>query len=193
MSIQHPAVIILAAGHSERMGQAKYKLAFSEEETFFSHIIRVYRRFVVPRLIVVVNQEFDTSNYLFDENAEFVVNNNPELGRFHSIRLGLEKLKTGAAFVQNIDNPFVNAGLLIKLLDGLKDKDFAVPVYNGRGGHPVLLSSKIIHSLQNDFSSATHFDKALQSFQRSDVVVSDPYISVNINTPDDYRKYFLGG
>ena len=76
---------------------------------------------------------------------------------------------------------------------GFTELDFAVPVYGGKGGHPILLSSQLIKPLINDFNPKGHFNQVLKSFQRKDVLVSDPYIAVNINTPEDYRKYFMGG
>lgn len=190
--IDQPAVIILAAGLSERMGEQKYNLNFSEEETFLEHIIHVYRRFVVSEIMLVVNESTDLESFRNDESIKIVVNKNPEYGRFHSIQLGLKELKNTSVFVQNIDNPFVNPGLLINMHNRLEDGEFAVPVYKDRGGHPVLLSKEIIELLINNFRNNSRFDDVLKSFKRKDVIVNDPYIGVNINTPEDYLKYFSG-
>lgn len=185
-----PAVIILAAGMSERMGKQKYNLTFSEEYTFLEHIIHVYRRFVVSELVLVVNESFESETLQYEEKIKIVVNDKIEYGRFYSVQLGLKQLENTSTFIQNIDNPFVNAGLLMSLKNGIGLADFAVPVYKGRGGHPVLLSSEVIESIVNDFKNTSHFNDVLKSFNRQDVYVNDPYIGVNINTPEDYRKYF---
>ena len=188
--INQPAVIILAAGLSERMGKQKYNLNFSEEDTFLEHIIHVYRRFIVSGLVIVVNESLNLEAFKDDESVKIVVNNKLEYGRFYSVQLGLQELKNTSVFIQNIDNPFVNAGLLMSLLNGIGLADFAVPVYERRGGHPVLLSSRIIEPMANDFKNNSHLNDVLKSFIRQDVIVNDPYIGMNINTPEDYQKYF---
>lgn len=188
--IKQPAVIILAAGLSERMGESKVNLRFSEEENFLEHIVYVYRRFVVSQMVLVVNESFDSAQFVEDENFKIVINQQPETGRFLSIQMGVQALKNTDVFIQNIDNPFVNVGLLMNLQNWLGEADFAVPVYEGRGGHPVLLSHKIFESIKNDFKDSDRFDEVLQSFNRQDAMVNDPYIRVNINTKEDYLKYF---
>ena len=175
-----PAVIILAAGMSERMGNQKFELAFSEEETFLDHIIHIYRRFVVSDIIIVVNESFDQQTIAHDKSIKVVVNNKLEYGRFYSIQLGLKELKSSSIFIQNIDNPFVNTGLLMSLQKGIGLADFAVPVYEKKGGHPVLLSPDVIEPMVNSFKSTSHFNDVLKSFNRQDVFVHDPYIGVNI-------------
>lgn len=187
-----PAVIILAAGMSERMGKQKYHLYFSEEETFLDHIIHVYRRFVVSELVLVVNESVDLEAFQDNETINIVVNNKMEYGRFYSVQLGLKELKNRYVFIQNIDNPFVNTGLLMSLQKGIGLADFAVPVYERKGGHPVLLSPDVIEPMVNSFKSTSHFNDVLKSFNRQDVFVNDPYIGVNINTSEDYQKYFSG-
>ncbi|MCD4684047.1 MAG: NTP transferase domain-containing protein [Bacteroidales bacterium] len=173
------------------MGKPKYNLSFSEEETFLDHIIHVYRRFVVSEMVLVVNESFNLGEFQYDDSLKIVVNQKPVFGRFFSIQLGLQELKKNTpVFIQNIDNPFVNAGLLMSLQNELDEAEFAVLVYEGRGGHPVLLSSRIIESLKNDFQNNDRFDDVLKSFERKNVIVNDPYIGVNINTPEDYKKYF---
>ena len=184
------AVIILVAGLSERMGRHKSDLNFSEEETFLDHIIHVYKRFGVSKMVLVVNESFNSGAFQSDESLKIVVNRKPEFGRFFSIQLGLRELNNSPVFIQNIDNPFVNAGLLMSLQNGLDEAEFAVPVYEGWGGHPVLLSSRIIESLKNDFQNNDRFDDVLKSFNRKDIIVNDPYTGININTPEDYQKYF---
>jgi CTP:molybdopterin cytidylyltransferase MocA len=86
----------------------------------------------------------------------------------------------------------VNAGLLMNLQKGIGLADFAVPVYEKKGGHPVLLAPESINSLLTDFNPSSHFNEVLKSFNRQDVFVNDPYICVNINTPQEYQKYFSG-
>ncbi|MDB4303562.1 hypothetical protein N9934_02060, partial [Desulfosarcina sp.] len=86
--------------------------------------------------------------------------------------------------------PFVNAGLLLELIKGIGNAEFAVPIYDKKGGHPILLSSKAVDKIKTDFSEEKNLKEVLKSLDRKDVIVKDPYIAVNINTPEDYLKYF---
>jgi len=184
--------IILAAGESSRMGRPKYDLPFSESETFLEHILHIYRRFKVKEIILVVNDSFDSGTFQQDDKVKIVINDNLDFGRFYSIQLGLQELTGQNVYIQNIDNPFVNLGLLMNMKYELTDTEFVVPVYEEKAGHPVLISSSIVDSLKNDFNNDDRFNEVLRSFKRKEVIVSDPYISVNINTPEDYNKYFSG-
>ena len=184
------ACIILAAGQSNRMGKPKHNLMFSETETFLDHIIRVYKRIGVAQIIVVANEFFTPEIIKNNKFLKIVFNKNPDYGRFYSIQLGLYEIKNTAGFIQNVDNPFVNAGLLMSLQNGLGVADYAVPVYEGRGGHPVLLSPETVKPLINNFKNSSNFKSVLKSFKRKNVIVKDPYIRVNINTPEDYKRYF---
>ncbi len=184
--------IILAAGQSSRMGYPKHTLKFSEEETFLDHIIHVYKRFVVSKIVVVVNDSVNLNFLNNDESIKIVVNRHLEFGRFYSIQLGLQEINNDLVYIQNIDNPFVNVGLLMSLQNGLDEAEFAVPVYEGGGGHPVLISPRILEQMVNDFKNNSRFDDVLKSFERKDVIVNDPYIGANINTPEDYKNYFSG-
>ena len=185
-----PALVILAAGLSERMGKPKHELFFAEGATFLEHIIQVYKKFMVSKIVLVINDRDDFKRYLDDAGLKIIVNKHPEYGRFHSIQLGLKEVLNTPVFIQNIDNPFTTPGLLMTLEKGIEDAGFAVPVYEERGGHPILLSQPIIHKIAFDFDKEAYLDKVLRHFVRKDIPVHDPYILVNINTQEDYRKYF---
>ena len=187
-----PAVVILAAGLSERIGKPKHELRFSEESTFLEHIIRVYQKFVASQIVLVINDRDDFGRYFYEDDLKNIVNKNPEFGRFHSIQLGLKEINDAPVFIQNIDNPFVSPGLLMILEKGIEDADFAVPVNERKGGHPILLSKTIVSNLVEDFNKEEKLNNVLTHFIRKDVPMNDPYVLVNINTEEDYRKYFSG-
>jgi len=189
---ERPAALILAAGLSERMGMPKHELWFSEESTFLEHIIQVYQKFVALQIVLVINDRDVFGRFLYEEDLKIVINKNPEFGRFHSIQLGLKEINDAPVFIQNIDNPFVSPGLLMTLEKGIEEADFAVPVHDGKGGHPVLLSQKIIQKVVGNYQQDMKLNDVLKHFERKDVPMHDPYILVNINTEEDYLKYFSG-
>jgi len=191
--MQKLSVVILSAGDSERMGKPKHELLFSEGKTFLEHIVAVYQRLGVDELIIVVNDYslIIPEMFMQPEGVKVVTNHDAAKGRFSSVQLGL-KHSSFDTFIHNVDNPFVNMGLLLSLIMGLMENDLAVPVFESKGGHPVFVSKNIIKTICKDFNENDKLNKVLKNFKRVDIPVQDPYILVNINTIADYNKYFSG-
>ena len=87
--------IILSAGSSDRMGEPKAFLRFSEDEMFIQKITHTYVQSGLKHVIVVVNTDLHNSIHklripLADE-VELVVNRYPEKGRFYSLQTGVQK------------------------------------------------------------------------------------------------------
>jgi CTP:molybdopterin cytidylyltransferase MocA len=203
-----PAVVILAAGKSIRMGKPKPFLLFDQKSTFLEKVINVYKDFGIDKIILVVNDEVNQE--LMQKYPEvikmciMVINLNLDLGRFYSIKLGLDYVhKNEPVFIQDVDNPFISIEILEKLLFQARtpalpsgrpetDWEYFVPQYQGKGGHPVLLADKVIKGIKECQFNDLNFKEFLKLFRKGIVKVDDSSILVNINTPDDYKKYFLG-
>ncbi|MFH0865326.1 MAG: NTP transferase domain-containing protein [Bacteroidota bacterium] len=193
-NIKTPAfpVVILAAGLSERMGLMKPLLKFNEKEIFLSHIIAEYEKLGSQEIIIVTNEtvvnEIDKTSL---RNAEIVINKNPASGRLHSIKIGLNLLKTkNACFIHNTDNPFVNQPLLHKMTLSVNDNNIVVPVYKGKGGHPILIGRKVIEHICKQKQTDADLRELLKYFERINVQTTDEKILCNINSMEDYNKYF---
>ena len=92
-------------------------------------------------------------------------------------------------FIQNIDNPFVNSSLLKKMIPLISTDSFVSPTYNNKGGHPVLISNSIIETiLENEDTSVTLRNK-LEKFNKI-VMPANKEVLINMNTVEDYIKYF---
>ncbi|MDP3441274.1 MAG: NTP transferase domain-containing protein [Ignavibacteria bacterium] len=94
-----------------------------------------------------------------------------------------------AVFVHNVDNPFINQDLLRNLTNNLRS-DYVYPVYQDKGGHPILLSTAIAKHIIAA-SENQDFKDLLSLFQKQIVEVNDPKIIANINTPEAYQ-FWLG-
>jgi CTP:molybdopterin cytidylyltransferase MocA len=80
---------------------------------------------------------------------------------------------------------------VLKLLfDCILNSDFCVPVYKGRGGHPVLLSENVIRDLFAEDKTDITLRDFLSRYDGKRVDVKSDSVLVNINTPEDYRGYF---
>jgi molybdenum cofactor cytidylyltransferase len=190
------SVIILAAGKSERMDFPKPFLPYNSEKNFLFKIIEEYIEFGCSQIVVVVNRFYEIPRYFFDFNNyiksfKFVVNDNPELDRFFSVKLGSENLiNTEYCFIQNVDNPFVNNNLLNSIFEKRISGKYVVPQYQNQRGHPVLLSKIILESLMKEKNLSGNLRVFLGNFEKIIADVDDENILVNINTKEDYNKYF---
>ncbi len=196
MILKEYAVLILAAGFSGRMGIPKLSLPFDENRNFATKIIHTYRSAGCKNIALVVNRQGqellnEQKTLSAGSNISVVLNAYPERERFFSLQTGLKTFQTGTpVFIQNIDNPFVESTLLYKLANALKPGTFVVPRYNGHGGHPVLLSSKIVHDLTTFPDYRQNLRDFLQKYPKISCPVEDEKIFVNINSPEEYRKFF---
>ena len=189
------SAIILAAGKSSRMGVPKLSLKYDHNKIFIEHIIDEYRRFGCNEIAIVVNET--GYNFLiekkiqFSDNVKIVINKHPDWHRFYSLKIGVKSLvEAKSVFVHNVDNPFVNHNVLNKLLEKINTADYISPEFNGKGGHPILLSEKIINIVRSTQVDQLHFKEFLNQYPKMKVQVDDEKVLVNINTFDEYRKYF---
>lgn len=188
-------VVILAAGRSQRMGMPKMLLPFDKNRSFLDVIVEGYRNIGCKRIVVVVNEN---EKPLLDKNVrdtefKIVVNSYPERQRFFSIQLGIKTMKNvDAVFIHNVDNPFVDGKLLLNMQKELHEDEYVVPVFKGKGGHPILLSKKILQLIANYPDSSINFKKFLSEFVRTDVATENKQILININTTEQYRELGFG-
>lgn len=187
--------IILSAGESSRMGIPKLSLQFDENNIFLQKIVKEFMDFGCNEIIVVINEignKYLKENKVFlPENVKIVINKHPEWHRFYSLKIGVNALsETNNCFVHNVDNPFVSQSTLENLTKKTNKADYINPQYDGKGGHPFLISCLI----QNDIKSATedelHLKEFLNKYKRLKVDVADEKILANINTKEEYKKYF---
>jgi CTP:molybdopterin cytidylyltransferase MocA len=181
------------------MGMHKALLGFGDGQvTFLGKITQAYDKAGITQTIIVVNN--DLHNRLIADqtdlpgNVELVINDFPELGRFHSLKTGMEFVTAGShVFFQNIDNPFVEPELLRKMMVFKNSTDVVLPQFAGTNGHPVLLSPRVCKDILSVKSEEYRIDYFLKNYQASTVEVNDRRVLVNINTLADYKNEFADG
>lgn len=188
------SAIILAAGESSRMGSSKSFLKYNEVELFIQHIISEYHSFGCKDIIIVTNAKdvkwfIDNANTL-QKNLFILTNLHPEWHRFYSLKLAAkEAIKNDYVFVHNVDNPFVNMNILIELMANRQNADYIIPEYKGKGGHPILISQKVIHDIVSEEQDLLHLKDFLKKYTQKRVGVDDENILVNINNIDEYKSF----
>jgi molybdenum cofactor cytidylyltransferase len=188
------SALVLAAGYSHRMGKPKLSLLFNENTTFLEHLVNQFKDFGCIDVVAVLNQEgIDLVNkelkYL-NNSILMVKNDFPELGRFFSIKTGLKACNSNyPVFIQNIDNPFAEPKILQKLLLKLNNSEYSYPAFNGKGGHPVVISPKVIQSILAEPTNELNLKLFLRKFRKSTLEVNDEKVFTNINTQKDFDNF----
>jgi CTP:molybdopterin cytidylyltransferase MocA len=184
--------IVLAAGESSRMGRPKALLRCPEGVTFVDAVIQSLKRGGVDRVVVVLGHDADvivTGAGLQD--AMWVLNERYREGQLSSLRRGLAELTdVDAVIVALVDQPHVASEVVARLVSEFQSSRAPVirPVWKGRGGHPILLSSEAFPEVKSPHT-ATLYD-VVKKFRdrRRDVAVADSSILMDFDTPADLSR-----
>jgi molybdenum cofactor cytidylyltransferase len=196
------AGVILAAGESSRMGTDKALLPWPpqaagqppSEETFLSAAIRSLALATDFILIVTGRNEAALAPIAYANGASVVTNPDPSRGQFSSLQVGLhEVLNRGrdAAVITLVDRPPVSAATVQLLRDAFEsapqDIWSVVPELDGKHGHPYLVGRELIEVFLQApaTANAREVEHSYQDHIQY-VAVDDPFVAVNINTPEDY-------
>lgn len=188
------SVLILAGGNSTRMKFPKPWLKI-DNTTFLEKIIKTYQSFGIKNIVVIINQKFciepwESKIKFLKKQAIIIENTAVEKGRLYSIQLGLQQLADADfVFIQNIDNPFIDKIILEKLQHNRCETGVTVPTFNQKGGHPILINRSIKEQIINNFNSSSTLHDVINQFDRKNVEVENESILININTPEEYKKY----
>ena len=195
------AGIILAAGDSSRMGTDKALLSWPPHlagqpparDTFLSAAIRslLSTDFVA---VVVGKNESALAPIVYASGASILINPDPSRGQFSSLQIGLrEVLNRGrdAAVITLVDRPPVRTATVQILRDAFEASAeniwAVVPEFAGKHGHPFLAGRELIEVFLQASPTASARDIERRNQERIQyVVVDDPFVALNINTPDDY-------
>ncbi len=191
------AGVLLAAGHSQRMGTPKAMLEFRDGINFLEACLQAFRDFGCEEVAVVVNlrlyERLLSNAPTLPENTHIVLNEHPEHGRFFSLQCGLKALSAKTnTFIHNVDNPFISQDVLKALSAKKKTADVICPAFNGKRGHPVLISSQVASDIVSETNYDWNLRDYLNRYHNVSVPLQDPNVLVNINAPGEYAR-LLGG
>ena len=212
-------VLLLAGGQSSRMGVAKGLLDFKGQPWLLEQMDRL-KKVRTTHLILVLGycaeeylQEIPglrealspaKSEPFCQGGMEFSVriNPQPQLGSFSSLMEGIQaNRETGSfseLFLLPIDVPCPELSVWTKLQEALSaevaEVQVAFPSYQGRGGHPVLLSErfqeKLFHiPLTSPEARLDSQIRALIPSQKRGAPVDDREVLMNLNSPREWNEY----
>jgi molybdenum cofactor cytidylyltransferase len=190
------AAIILAAGKSTRMGEAKQLLRLGET-TVLGRTIENVRRSAVDEVVLVLGAAAATIRRQLPapllEGLKVVVNPAYAQGMASSLRAGLSALdpQVSAALIVLADQPFVRPQTLNQLAQQHRcsKAQIVIPSYRGIRGNPVLLDRSVfseVMALEGDTGCRAIFSSHTEHTLK--VEVEDEGILLDIDNQEDYQR-----
>lgn len=193
------AAILLAAGRSSRMGAFKPLLPFGNQTVIECCIDYLRVGGADPIVVVLGHRADEVRNTLAAHSVRFAFNNDPNSEMGASIAVGIHELPdtTRATLIALSDHPAVPAQVVSTLIETWeKGARLVKPMWQNRGGHPVLIDLSYRSELLRLSSSSGL--KALFETHRNEVTrlpVDSPYVARDMDTWDDYatlHQEFIG-
>jgi molybdenum cofactor cytidylyltransferase len=190
--IHKPAIVILAAGQSSRLGSPKQLLRFNEK-SLLQHCVEEALQTNIPVIMVVgansqlIKYELKNLRITIAENKRW------QEGMSTSLQCGLMAAKNlnneidGIIFMVS-DQPFVSATLLNNLLRAQNENSLPIAAcgYAGRLGTPVLFHKYFFDELI-DLQGDSGAKKLIEKNKNLATEVSFPEGVIDIDTVEDYK------
>lgn len=191
------AGVVPAAGASTRMGRPKALLDAGGRSFVAAVVGALVGGGCDPVLVVVGPGQDDVARRAKAAGALVLENADPGEGPITSLRLALAAVGEGAdaVAVLPVDHPLVLPETVAALVDAFRGADapLALPVHQGKRGHPALLGRALFPELlRADLEGGArtvvhaHLDAALL------LEVDDAGVVADIDTPEAYRAAFHG-
>jgi len=189
------AIILLAAGKSERMGENKLLLPLGRK-LIIQHTLDNLMGSQAQQIIVVLGSKAsEIKEAIGMRNVTTVLNPDYERGMSTSFSTGLKLLNKQVKFVLVAlgDQPLIATHTYDHLITAAINSSHGliVPTYHGKRGNPIAVST-IYEDVLLRQSGDIGGRELLRVYQADvlEVPVEDEGIIININTQDEYRKHF---
>jgi molybdenum cofactor cytidylyltransferase len=152
-SIPRIAALILAAGHSTRMGSNKLLAELPDGRPMIAHTVeRAMASACSPLIIVTGHQDDAIRNALTDLPVRFVHAADYAQGISASLNAGITELSAdiGAALICLGDMPLIEAHVfrqLISAFNPVEGREIILPRFDGQRGNPVLWGKRFFPEL----------------------------------------------
>jgi molybdenum cofactor cytidylyltransferase len=192
------SAVVLAAGASSRMGQAKAALPFGQTgETVVSRVVRTLLEGGAPNVVVVAGAHIDAVRGAMPVNesrARVIEHPGWQSGQLSSLLAGLDAIDDPlleAALVTLVDVPLVRSSTVAEVIAAWRRTRAPIvrPADGDRHGHPVMFDRSIFEDLRA--ADPNIGAKAVFALHRDRIVnvpVEDAGAFEDIDTPGDYRR-----
>ena len=193
-------VVILGAGASERMGKPKLLLPWGDT-TVIGHLVRLWHALGAAQIAIVTRPndaafmaELSRLNFSY---SHCIKNPQPERGMFSSVVCAADwqgwspEISSWAIVLG--DQPHLEESSLRQLLEFAQRQPESVcqPVFGGRVGHPVILPKTVFNELPGTRATTLKDFLNLVTVPRVQCGVSDSRLSLDMDTPEDYKRLMI--
>jgi len=191
--------VILSAGESSRMGRPKALLPI-DGVRFIERIVATLKSTRVDEIITVLGHNAEEMRQkVSDLPVKIVVNQDYKQGQLSSLIAAIRSIESGenhhrvdAILVHLVDHPYINVDLVNLMIDRFYETKplIVVPRYRRRRGHPVIFSRALFAELL-----AAPLDQGAKTVvhahrdQTLEIDTDDAGVTVDIDTPEEYRKH----
>jgi molybdenum cofactor cytidylyltransferase len=137
--------VVLAAGESRRMGQLKALLPFGTGTVIEQVVQPLLQADLVTVAVVLGHRAADIAAVLHTLPVHLLYNPDYQHGMTTSVQVALRDLTPipDAYMLALVDQPHIGLGPIQQLLAAFRHtrKGLVVPTYNGKRGHPLVLSA----------------------------------------------------
>lgn len=192
-----PAVVLLAAGDSTRMGTPKALLPDADGRPFVARIVRTFAAAGLDRVVVVTGAQHDAVVSVLTADglagsATCVRNPDPSRGQLSSLWVGMDAAVTpdlDALLMTLVDVPMVHADTIRTVIETWARTGAPIvrPAIGDRHGHPVLFDRAVLGELRNaPLDEGAKPVVRAHAAQLVNVSVDDEGCVVDIDTPSEY-------
>jgi len=191
--------VVLSAGESSRMGQAKALLPIAGQ-TFIERIVGALKDGGIERIVVVLGFDADElRRQVAHLPVEVLVNPNYQLGQLSSLQVAVRHLQSArdcdGMMVHLVDHPYIAPKLVQLMLQRFDGSQYCiiVPRHRGKRGHPVIFARSLFDELLS--APLDQGAKAVVNAHRQrtlEIDTDDVGITLDIDTPDLYRQHVKG-
>lgn len=195
--VKHNAItiIVLAAGSSSRMGQPKQLIELNGY-SLLEHAVRIAKNSKADQVLVVVGSDGERNMEAINHLAvEVVMNHQWNEGMGSSLKTGLitclEKFpQTRAILVLVCDQPHVTTGHLNSLMNTYAQTHSSIVAsrYASTVGVPAVFDHTLFQALLN-LPNNQGAKNIILNYQTNLVAIDLPGGEIDLDTPDDLRRY----
>lgn len=188
--MQKTGAVVTAAGLSSRMGEFKPLLPFGDM-TIAEHVVSLLRQASADPIVMVTGYRADELEArLAGSGVRFVRNDNyRETEMFDSVCLGILSIADECERILflPVDTPAIQQKTIRQVM--MIDADLVRTMYGGRGGHPVLMRSRIAKKLC-EYKGDEGLRGAIRNsgISVTNLVVDDKGVILDIDTQEQYQK-----
>lgn len=189
--------LLLSAGESTRMGSPKPLLEWHGLPLVQYQVKQLKQGGCHEVVVVLGHRAARVLPFVGGLDAKVVINDRYREGRATSVRAGMEAVPPSAQWivVLSVDQPRTHQDIA-KVVQAARESDTLIvtPVYNGRRGHPVAFSGRLLPELLQVKDETLGLRAVVRRHlaETTEVPVQSEQVLLDLNTPDDYHAARFG-